>query len=326
LLSGGTSGFALNDLWTFNLPDQIWLRVYPTTHAPWPRARYGQSTLVTANQKMYIFGGGTSGLALLNFLNDIWMLDLVTLQWTEVIPSSPKNASLPPARNGHAWALIDSDLVLMQGGTNISHYFLDTWVWNMTSLQWTELSNLAQHPPELAYSTLNTVLSPSGTLWVVLYGGWNITTLTQPNIWLLNVTDPSNIAGGWTLAVFGPSSTDVSGRGMHATTQYSPFKIVVSGGLKTDPPLIGASSSSIEGYFDENDLWVWAPLVTIDMIPRAGHCALPFRMNGSSDASVNMIYSGLQNTIEAPLVLLDSSDIQYVYYGCNPGSFAPTFD
>src|SRR5262249_58799637 len=86
-----------------------------------PLARWDQ-TMATLGNKVVLFGGVTSGTAL---LDDTWEWDGVS--WSQV-----GNAIAPSARLGHAMATLGGKVVLFGGSDSYTapHALADTWEWD----------------------------------------------------------------------------------------------------------------------------------------------------------------------------------------------------
>uniref|UniRef100_A0A7C6A9W3 FlgD/Vpr Ig-like domain-containing protein n=1 Tax=candidate division WOR-3 bacterium TaxID=2052148 RepID=A0A7C6A9W3_UNCW3 len=94
IVFGGNSEVFYNDVWTLDLTlnNEHWTELHPTGSLPLPRTNfaYGYDRV---NNKFYVFGGFTNqgGWA---FLNDLYVLDISSLNWTQLNPSG----DLPVAR------------------------------------------------------------------------------------------------------------------------------------------------------------------------------------------------------------------------------------
>jgi len=80
------------DIWEYTPSTNSWRNRVPT-NSPIPGARLGPAIAIWENT-MYMFGGISASF---QFLNDLWSYDLITDQWTLIIPSNASNPNLPPA-------------------------------------------------------------------------------------------------------------------------------------------------------------------------------------------------------------------------------------
>jgi len=107
VFGGERSGYAFNDLWSYDFAEGAWSHVTPKSgHIPAPR--YDHTAVVTSAGKMVVYGGRNS----MRLLADMWALDLSTLEWTLLTDSAA-----PGARFGHTAALAgaDGDLFVFGG-------------------------------------------------------------------------------------------------------------------------------------------------------------------------------------------------------------------
>ena len=313
--SGGTSGFALDDLWIFNTTSLGWTQFVPDAQAAWPPARYGSASFVS-NGKLYLFGGGHSGYV--NWLNDTWVLDLSTLEWKEIVTASEG----PCARYGHQMVAIGLTTALMFGGTNVNDYFSDTWIWDFVTGEWTQIDTQAG-PSARGFHSLDMVNDVSGAPKAVLFGGWNSSTISLSDVWSW---DP--VAQSWSQLLLSDASFDAIGRGLHAASSLG-SKLVISGGLQSNVQGSAAGSQTLSGVFDNEGTWVWPLISTTGFHARAGHCGffIPESSQSMSDSTNDQyfVFAGLQNSFNDPLALLSTDMIQSVTLACNPGSYADSF-
>lgn len=86
--TGGLLGGRQGDLWALNLADETWVRLTPD--APRPPARLLHASALL-DDRLLVFGGAQD---FLNYLNDLWILDLTTDTWRQVSPGgggAPRN-------------------------------------------------------------------------------------------------------------------------------------------------------------------------------------------------------------------------------------------
>ena len=68
-------------------------------------------------------------------MNDLYTLDMVSLRWTEVHPSSPTAArGLPEPRAGHSMTQVSSDAAVLFGGFHPPQPSRDCWLLNIAKV------------------------------------------------------------------------------------------------------------------------------------------------------------------------------------------------
>jgi len=155
IFGGGTqnlTGYELfDDMWIYNSTGNIWSEIVPTNK---PSARSGHTMVYdSTNQKTILFGGWDENIGL---MNDTWIYDSQTNQWTEVFPiTTPEN------RQSHAmyYDPIFQKVILFGGYRDTFPHFSDTWEYNYTANSWTEL-NPSISPPgrygsKMVYDPIN---------------------------------------------------------------------------------------------------------------------------------------------------------------------------
>ena len=87
---------------------------------------------------MYIFGGSSKDPG--DKLNDLWIFNIQSLKWTEVIVKSSIN---PMIRSGHCMVMdSNSNKILVfggSGGTTATLEMNDLWSYNIFTEQWQQL-------------------------------------------------------------------------------------------------------------------------------------------------------------------------------------------
>ena len=170
--STGTQG-DLNDLWEFSPVTQEWTweggsntvgasGVYGTEGQPAatniPGARAAAASTTDASGDLWIFGGdGYDSSGTQGFLNDLWMFNPATREWTWESGSSdatnvagvygtqgqPAAANVPGSRTGASmWADASGNLWLFGGDINDSQNLIsgsinDLWMFNPATREWT---------------------------------------------------------------------------------------------------------------------------------------------------------------------------------------------
>lgn len=131
LVFGGTNGSKkVNDLHVLDLGSREWTR--PDCRGPPPAARESHTAYVVDGDKMVVFGGSGEGGA--NYLNDVHVLDLKTMEW-----SSPDVRGTAPApRDSHSAVAVGNRLFVF-GGDSGDRYQGDVSVLDMNKMVWSKV-------------------------------------------------------------------------------------------------------------------------------------------------------------------------------------------
>lgn len=134
VVMGGTNGSKkVNDLHILDLRTKEWSRPICEGNPPSPRESH--SATVMGDSILVVFGGSGEGEG--NYLNDVHVLDLKTMQWT----SPEVKGDLPPARDSHAAVAIDNKLIVY-GGDCGDRYYGQVDVLDMDTLTWSKVCEL----------------------------------------------------------------------------------------------------------------------------------------------------------------------------------------
>ena len=131
---------AYGDLWAYDVDANAWTELHPSNAGPSPRSR---PSAWIVDDKLYIFGGVNS---FFQVLDDLWVYDLDSNAWTELIPLGA--AGSPPPRHEAANGIRGGRLVIY-GGEAIDEFFQftvldDTWEYRISSGTWTDVTPAAE--------------------------------------------------------------------------------------------------------------------------------------------------------------------------------------
>ena len=186
-----------------------WMDKRPRS-SPQPNNYYAVAA-IDRNDKILLFGGYSSSLP----LNETWIYDGGTNAWTLTVP-----ARSPPARYRHAMATVwNDDKVVLFGGIGSGGYSLDdTWIYDLSDDQWTQLG-AGTHPPARDGHAMASV---HGSPEVVLYGGHrNVDT------WLFDYSSYQ-----WIQAFPAGTPPQLQGAGMASV--WNDDRVVLFGGSGTN--------------------------------------------------------------------------------------------
>ncbi|KAL2634529.1 hypothetical protein R1flu_006008 [Riccia fluitans] len=130
-----------------------------------PAARYQHAAAVVGD-KMFVIGGNHNG----RYLNDIQVLDLITMTWSKVEQksatlSSPKQVTFPPCA-GHSLIQLDEKLLLVAGHSKENSESVTVRAFDTTTLEWSVVKSYGQAPVARGGQTVTKV----GNL-LVMFGG-----------------------------------------------------------------------------------------------------------------------------------------------------------
>jgi N-acetylneuraminic acid mutarotase len=127
---GIVDGEGTSDLHVFDTASKRWSLLSASGRAPEPR---GDHCATTAGRKMYIFGGSGGEDV---FFNDLYVLDISSLMWTEIYP----NGRSPAVREFATLCGYGEEMLILFGGTAATTYseidYNDIHAFDLQSNEW----------------------------------------------------------------------------------------------------------------------------------------------------------------------------------------------
>jgi hypothetical protein len=161
------SGPPFNDVW-YSDDGKVWYLQNASAEFP---ARYGHSSLVTPNGRMWVIGGFNDWDWVI--YNDVWYSDDGKVWYLQ-------NASAFPARHGHTSFYYDNKMWVIGGIDDITGattYFNDVW-YSTDGRIWEEAT--ASAPFQVRYGH-SSVVTPDGRMWVI--GGNDYASGVYHDVW-----------------------------------------------------------------------------------------------------------------------------------------------
>jgi hypothetical protein len=129
------------DLWAYDVDHNAWHELHPSNPGPGARSRPSAWMI---GDKLYLFGGITAAFQV---LNDLWVYDLHSNAWTELVPLGA--AGSPPPRHEAAVGRRGSHLVIYGGEAidELGNFLVlpDTWEYSLTTGAWTDVTPAPAH-------------------------------------------------------------------------------------------------------------------------------------------------------------------------------------
>ncbi len=159
IVFGGSDGYSpLNDTWAYDSQANAWTRMSPAASPP-ARA-YAVLAYDSKADRTILFGGWSSS----GGYSDTWAYDFDSNAWEELAP-----AVAPSPRYYHAMVYdVQSDRIILFGGTDVSGHLADTWAYDYGANEWTEMAPATSPPARDSHSMAYDALSRQ----VVMFGGW----------------------------------------------------------------------------------------------------------------------------------------------------------
>ncbi|KAF5022390.1 hypothetical protein F66182_5563 [Fusarium sp. NRRL 66182] len=186
VFGGQVEGLFMNDLSAFDLnqlqmPNNRWEILVQGEVSPKMPAARTNHTMITFNDKMYLFGG-TNGF---QWFNDVWCYDPAVNKWSQF----DCIGYIPAPREGHAAALVDDVMYVFGGRTEEGTDLGDLAAFRISSRRWYTFQNMGPSPSPRSGHSMTTV----GKSIVVLGGEPSSATTSVSDLGLLYVLDTSKI-------------------------------------------------------------------------------------------------------------------------------------
>ncbi|KAF5656533.1 cell polarity protein [Fusarium heterosporum] len=186
VFGGQVEGLFMNDLSAFDLnqlqmPNNRWEILVQGDTSPKMPAPRTNHTMITYNDKMYLFGG-TNGF---QWFNDVWCYDPAINKWSQF----DCIGYIPAPREGHAAALVDDVMYVFGGRTEEGTDLGDLAAFRISSRRWYTFQNMGPSPSPRSGHSMTQV----GKSIVVLGGEPSSATTSVSDLGLLYVLDTSKI-------------------------------------------------------------------------------------------------------------------------------------
>ncbi|KFH43575.1 Tip elongation aberrant protein-like protein [Hapsidospora chrysogenum ATCC 11550] len=154
IFGGQVENDFMNDLSAFDLnqlqmPNNRWEILMQGETSPKIPAARTNHTVITYNDKMYLFGG-TNGV---EWFNDVWCYDPAVNKWMQL----DCIGYIPAAREGHAAALVDDVMYVFGGRTQDGTDLGDLAAFRITTRRWYTFQNMGPSPSPRSGHSMTTV-------------------------------------------------------------------------------------------------------------------------------------------------------------------------
>ena len=147
ILFGGTTDYSsgFGDTWVYDLSTNTWTSMNPSTS---PTARFQHSMVYDSKSDKVILFGGRNEEIRYKVLDDTWVYDLISNNWTQLSPTTSPNAM-----SGHrmVYEPVSDKVVLFGGHTPSGTTFRDTWICDLVTTA--EISVIAPTAPQSLSTT-----------------------------------------------------------------------------------------------------------------------------------------------------------------------------
>jgi len=244
VLFGGDDGSSDDETWVYDLSDENWTQKFPSTH---PSARRDHAMASLGSDRALLFGWD----------NQTWLYDLSENTWTQVAMTTGPAASIYL----HAMALLRDGQVLMFGGHDYSVTVGDTWIFDISDSNWTQMSP-SNYPSERRLHAMANL----GSGQVVMFGGYGDDFLDETWIYgssgdltspeaiddlAINLADGSkSLSGNMYLSWGEPyDESGISRYVVYRSTDPSVTGDSIAGALDTTYTDAGAAGDTLSNHF-----------------------------------------------------------------------------
>jgi len=184
-----TPSNSLNETWALELDDLTWNKL--NTTGPLPQARWGHGAIYDPSEhRMIIFGGKTVENEKIRCFNDLWELDLGSLEWRQIRWYEP--TPLPRAAMAMVFDYPNSRMIIFGGEEADFTSLNDLWEYNLTYNKWNPLSPAGSAPVERSWMTGS--FDPINDR-MLLYGGNRSFEQMLNDTWELSLPEQSTHPG-----------------------------------------------------------------------------------------------------------------------------------
>ncbi|KAM3566060.1 hypothetical protein ARSEF4850_000959 [Beauveria asiatica] len=186
IFGGQVEGYFMNDLSAFDLnqlqmANNRWEILLQSDASPSIPAARTNHTVITYNDKMYLFGG-TNGFV---WFNDVWCYDPQVNKWSQL----DCIGYIPSRREGHAAALVDDVMYIFGGRTEEGTDLGDLAAFRISLRRWYTFQNMGPSPSPRSGHSMTTV----GKSIAVLGGEPSTAASTVNDLGILYVLDTTKI-------------------------------------------------------------------------------------------------------------------------------------
>jgi hypothetical protein len=178
IIFGGLSGLSaerLNAIHILDLEKRPWTWSHPTTLGIPPTGRLYPTLAVWKNQ-LSVFAGYTGK----HRLNDMHMLDLGTMTWSEAWPRDER----PNPVYGHSGTQLGSKLLVLGGNTGVSYYEHHLYMLDFETMLWRRLEGV-DCPSGRRY---HSAILSNATQKLYVYGGSTVAKAPEDFLYVLDTT------------------------------------------------------------------------------------------------------------------------------------------